>query len=421
MKTLPKQIQAADLTAAQLKVAQFLQFNECVSAEEIGPRKQFQRSVLNKMVAAGMLSHHEPTDEYYAEDVIYSLVQPEAYIARVEAGVYHIAEADKMVEVEQPAPTNTLSVQQVAVSLIRAGNNDRKHFDENALRELADSIAEHGLLQPVTLRPMDGGKWYEIVAGERRFRAISTILNWEHVPAIVRELSDEEASALMLVENTARVDLDPIAEARAFQIRVDRFGWSEAEIAKTAGLSVERVKNRLKLLKLPEDVQHMVKTLQFPTGHAQLLSDLDKARQRIAIAAYVSAKSMPLPRFQEIVARLRADMQAELQMPMFELELMVMQSIDTNQFALRGKKARTGAPVKRDLPTIKVASTDTTGDILDRYVQDLQRAGLEDAAAIIGTMYNALVAVNCASVPVNSVLAKTGEELAGDLNIIENI
>ncbi|MCU0466590.1 MAG: hypothetical protein MUF38_18740, partial [Anaerolineae bacterium] len=100
---------------------------------------------------------------------------------------------------------------------------------------------------------------------------------------------------------------------------------------------------------------------------------------------------------------------------------MVMENIDTEQFALRGKKARTGAPVKRELPPVKVASTDTTGDILDRYVQDLQRAGLEEAAAIIGTMYNALVAVNCASVPVNSPLAKVGEETTGDLNIIQNI
>jgi hypothetical protein len=107
-----------------------------------------------------------------------------------------------------------------------------------------------------------------------------------------------------------------------------------------------------------------------------------------------------------------ADQTAESQISMFDLELQVMETIDTDQFALRGRKARTGAPVKDTLPPVRMSGTDKTGDILDRYVQDLQKAGLEDAAAVIGTIYNVLVAGNYASVPVNSVLAKTADATA---------
>lgn len=320
---------------------------------------------------------------------------------------------------EQPASTveivsrsiHDAAVHEIPCADVRPGSNDRTHFDENALKELAESIRQHGLAQPITVRPMMDGDtmYFQIVAGERRFRAISQVLGWDKVPALIRSLSDEEASAIMLVENTARVDLDPIAEALAFNVRVERFGWTVQQIAQTAGVSQERVKNRLALLTLPEDVQHFIKIGQFPQGHALLITELDKDRQRIAVRAFNAAKSMPLPRFQEVVAQLRADMLAEQQMNMFELELQIMEGIDTDQFALRGRKARTGAPVDKKLPAVKVASTDTTGDILDRYVQQLMEAGLADAAAAVGTIYTALVAVNCAAVPVNSILAKTAE------------
>lgn len=320
-------------------------------------------------------------------------------------------------EIAEVTP-NITSVQHVPVNLIRAGDNDRKHFDENALRELANSIQAHGLAQPITVRPVGDG--YEIVAGERRFRAMSMVLGWTHVPAIVRALSDEEASAIMLVENTSRVDLDPVAEAKAFQIRVDRFGWSVQQIAEAAGLSAERVKSRLALLALPEDILHFIKIGQFPLGHAACIVDLDKDRQRIALRAFNSSKSMPLIRFQEIVAELRAAMAAESQMDMFALELQIMQAVESDeQFALRGKKARTGAPVRRDLPKVKISASDSAGHIFDRYIRELQAAGREDEAATIGTLYNAMVATNFVSVPAGSVLAKTGEQAAGDLDVTE--
>ncbi|MCU0466172.1 MAG: ParB/RepB/Spo0J family partition protein, partial [Anaerolineae bacterium] len=276
--------------------------------------------------------------------------------------------------VEQTVSQNTADlIQEIPVNLIRAGDNDRKFFDENKLRDLATNIQKNGLAQPITIRPMDGGAWYEIVAGERRFRAVSQILQLPTIRAIVRDLSDEEASTIMLLENLARENLDPIAEAKGLDVRMKKFGWTEEQAAQAAGMSVERVRNRVALLVLPDDIQHFVKIGSFPLGHAACILDLDKDRQRIAVRAFNSAKSMPLSRFQELVAGLREDMLAENQMSLFDLEAMVISAVeDSNQFALRGKKARTGAPVRKDLPKVKLGATDSVGDIFDRYVRDLQ-------------------------------------------------
>lgn len=313
------------------------------------------------------------------------------------------------------------TVKNIPVNLIRAGNNDRKHFDEAALHDLAASIREHGLAQPITVRPMDGEKWYEIVAGERRYRAISQILQWDTIPALVRELSDEEAAAIMLVENTGRVDLDPIAEANAYAIRADKFGWTPAKIAEAAGVNVERVTNRMKLLKLVEDIQHYVRIQQFPIGHALLIIDLDANRQRIAIRAFNSAKSMPLNRFRDVVAELMQHQLEESQMDMFTLELKLVEAVQSDAVvALRGKKARTGAPISAKLPAVKVSGKDGVGDILDRYILELIQTGETDAAAAIGTVYNALVAGNWVQVPAGSVLAKTADTdtTAGDAPVV---
>jgi ParB/RepB/Spo0J family partition protein len=172
----------------------------------------------------------------------------------------------------------------IPLSQIHRGANDRTYFDSNGLEELAASIKDHGLIQPITVRPI--GDYYEIVAGERRFRACE-ILKWQEIPCFVAELSDEEAAAIMLTENVSRKDLDPIDEARAYRVRIDRFGWSTAECAKQAGTSEITVTFRLKLLTLREDIQHLVRSGNVQIGYAQILADskLDTNRQTLAIKA----------------------------------------------------------------------------------------------------------------------------------------
>jgi len=115
-------------------------------------------------------------------------------------------------------------IHQIPVEKIIVGNNDRKQFNQQGLAELATSIAEHGLAQPPTLRPVIDGM-YEIVAGERRTRAMRDVLKWKFIPAIVRDLDDQQASAIMLIENIERKDLNPMEEAQAYSERMKRFAW----------------------------------------------------------------------------------------------------------------------------------------------------------------------------------------------------
>jgi len=176
------------------------------------------------------------------------------------------------------------NIKMIDTTLIVPGNNDRTRFDPKALQELANSISENGLIQPITVRHIDSTEMYQIVAGERRTRAIE-LLNWSEVPCIVVSLNDEEASAVMLTENVSRDDLDPIDEANAYASRISLYGWDAKKCSKQAGVSSVRVEFRLKLLKLRDDLQDLVRTGDIGLGYAQIISqaDLDSNFQMLAI------------------------------------------------------------------------------------------------------------------------------------------
>ncbi len=192
---------------------------------------------------------------------------------------------------------------------IVAGNNDRKAFDAVALRELADSLEAHGLAQPITVRPI--GERYEIVAGERRFRA-SQLAGWTTIPAIVREMGDEEAAAIMLIENVQRVDLNAMDEAEAYQKRQAQFGWSVAEIAKHAKVPASRVRARLALLDLVPQVQTLVRGGSMPLGYAEVMVDLDANRQVLSMRYFSQAKRPTIAEFRAVCGELLAAQSQEL-------------------------------------------------------------------------------------------------------------
>lgn len=176
-------------------------------------------------------------------------------------------------------------ITEIDTRCIVPGNNDRTQFPQAELEELAASIAEHGLIQPITVRALDAEDLYQIVAGERRFRAVK-MLGWATIPAIAKDLTDEEAAAVMLAENVARQDLDPIDEALAYYHRINAYGWSVQDCATRAGVSEIRIRFRLKLLSLRPDVQKLIRDGHLTIGYAQILSDagLDANRQLFAVA-----------------------------------------------------------------------------------------------------------------------------------------
>ena len=159
----------------------------------------------------------------------------------------------------------------------------RAHFDESELAELVASITQDGVLQPVLVRPASDGAGYELIAGERRWRA-ARAAGLSAVPAIVREADDREALALAVVENVVRTDLDPIEEARAYARLCDEMGLTQAEVAQAVGRSRVAVTNGLRLLDLPDQVISMLERRELSEGHgrALLLAPDHEDRRRLA-------------------------------------------------------------------------------------------------------------------------------------------
>lgn len=220
------------------------------------------------------------------------------------------------------------NIERLAVASIRPGTNDRTVFDKQALQGLAANIAANGLIQPITVRPVEQG--FEIVAGERRYRACKDLLGWSEIPAVVMELGDQEASAVMLAENVARENLDPIDEGRAYASRMERFGLTVAEVADQAGVTSVRVRFRLKLLALRPDVQRMVRTNNLSIGYAQILADgdLDANRQMLAVRALRDNPRATPSWFRRIVNALVEEQQQGI---LFEMPLFGGPNLETSE------------------------------------------------------------------------------------------
>ena len=164
-----------------------------------------------------------------------------------------------------------------AVGRIRpAPGQPRRHFDPVGLEELTDSIRESGLIQPLVVRPVEGGA-YELIAGERRWRACQKA-GLERVPVVVREVSDAVAFALALIENIQRRDLDPVEEAEAYRRLLDDFDWTQAQVAEAVGKSRSAVSNALRLLGLPRPILDELASGSLTAGHARALVPLDPER-----------------------------------------------------------------------------------------------------------------------------------------------
>src|SRR5690554_1367771 len=172
----------------------------------------------------------------------------------------------------------------VPIDQIRGGTlNPRREFKEEDLAELAESIRQRGLVQPIVVRPDRVAGGYEIVAGERRWRAAQRV-GLHSVPCIVRDLSDQEVLELGIIENVQRADLNPIEEAAGYRELIERFGYTQDQLADVIGKSRSHLANTIRLLKLPDTVQALVQEGRLTAGHARALvgrEDAEALAERI--------------------------------------------------------------------------------------------------------------------------------------------
>lgn len=166
----------------------------------------------------------------------------------------------------------------------------RKTFDEASIEELAQSIKQHGVLQPLLVRPIPSGG-YQLVAGERRWRACR-IAGLTKVPVVIKELTDTETMEIAIIENLQREDLNPIEEAEGLQALIDKCGYTQEEVATSVGKSRPAIANSLRLLRLPPEVREMTKNAEISAGHARALLAFDNDAMMLEAAKNIVSNKM---------------------------------------------------------------------------------------------------------------------------------
>jgi ParB family chromosome partitioning protein len=192
--------------------------------------------------------------------------------------------------------------------LQRGRYQPRSHMDPEALQELAASIRSQGVVQPIVVRPIDattpsGGQRYEIIAGERRWRA-AQLAELPDIPAIVRDVPDETAISVALIENIQREDLNPLEEARALERLISEFSMTHQQAAEAVGRSRAAVSNLLRLLDLAPEVCDQLEARALEMGHARALLGLTTRRQQVEVAALVAKKGLSVRETEDIVRRM---------------------------------------------------------------------------------------------------------------------
>jgi ParB family chromosome partitioning protein len=189
----------------------------------------------------------------------------------------------------------------VDIFLVEANKNQpRKYFDEEKIKELADSIVSHGVVQPIIVNKLMDGK-YQIIAGERRFRACK-LAGLQTIPVVVKELSQKDILEISLIENIQRQELTAIEEAEGFQQLVQNYGYSHSELAVAVGKSRSHVANLLRLNNLPDSIKMMINNGQLSMGHARCLIGLENAE---ALAAKIIANDLNVRQAEELAGSKR--------------------------------------------------------------------------------------------------------------------
>ena len=236
----------------------------------------------------------------------------------------------------------------------------RKRFDDESLQELADSISQHGIIQPLTVRKLSSG-YYQIIAGERRWRA-ARLAGLQEVPVIVIEADDRKAAELAMIENLQREDLNPMEEAAGFQSLIESYHMTQEEAAQRVGKSRSAVTNALRLLGLTPSVRKLVEEGKLSAGHARALVPLSPSLQESAANAIVSG-GLSVRQTEALVKRLSAEkIEAQVKDP-DEVDYLAEAQNELNARLCRGVKIVPGR--KKGRIELEYYGVDDLNDLLD--------------------------------------------------------
>ena len=236
----------------------------------------------------------------------------------------------------------------------------RKHFDEESLQELADSITEHGIIQPLTVRKLSSG-YYQIIAGERRWRA-ARLAGLQEVPVIVMEADDRKAAELAMIENLQREDLNPMEEAAGFQSLIETYHMTQEEAAQRVGKSRSAVTNALRLLGLSPSVRKLVEENKLTAGHARALVPLSPSLQESAANAII-AGGLSVRQPEALVTRLSAEKKESKKPRNDEVDYLAEAQNELKAKLCRGVKIVSGR--KKGRIELEYYGLDDLNDLLD--------------------------------------------------------
>lgn len=217
---------------------------------------------------------------------------------RLGKGIASIFAENYIEEVAQSSGVQTLKISEIEPK----ADQPRKYFDEEALNQLAESIKQHGLIQPIVVRESSGG-FYQIVAGERRWRA-SKLAGLTEVPVIIIEADAMKAAELAIIENIQREDLNPYEEAQAYKSLMDNYGLTQEEVASKVGKSRSAVANTMRLLDLPDEVLELVMAADISAGHARALLGLKDKSVVIETAQKILIRSLSVRDTEDLVKKM---------------------------------------------------------------------------------------------------------------------
>ena len=259
----------------------------------------------------------------------------------------------------------TKDVTQLPLSKVEPRSGQpRYHFDEEALEELAESIRQHGLIQPITVRPLDNG-YYQIIAGERRWRA-SRLAGLTEVPVRIIDADERKTAELALVENLQREDLNPIEEARGYQQLMSEHGMTQDDAARAVGKSRPAVTNALRLLNLSEAVMAMVENGRLSAGHARALLPLKDADKQLSVAESIAAKELSVRQTETLVRRLLT--QTETPAPINDIVVDYVREVERELENALGRKVKLVDGKKRGKIEIEFYGADDREALIDKLM-----------------------------------------------------
>ena len=246
----------------------------------------------------------------------------------------------------------------------------RKDFDVSSLQILADSIREHGIIQPILVRErMEEPGRYEIVAGERRYRA-AEMAGLDEVPVVVMSGDDLEVAKVSLIENVQRKDLNPVEEALAYQALIDRFGLTQEQVATQAGKNRSTITNMLRLLELPEEVLALLKDGKLSMGHARALLGLEDVGEMVRLAEKTVEKEYSVREVERLVRLANQRKEEPEETPESDQKTVYMKDLETRLMQQMGRRVRIHQTARKKTVELTYEDEDDLEELLRRIGGD---------------------------------------------------